>query len=123
MLSLFLLSLTCTAIDGDTIRCGSPERMRLLAIDAPEHHCPKRRRCAPGDWQASRDALTAGLQLGRVRIVWPGKKRDRYGRPLILLWAGRQNLSCRQLQLGQAIYRRDWDDGTRVARLCPRFAH
>ena len=122
MLPLFLLALTCTAIDGDTIRCGTAERLRLLGIDAPERHCPKRRRCAPGDWQASRDALAAGLRLGAVRIAWPGK-RDRYGRPLIHVWAGRQNLSCRQLQLRQAIYRADWDDGKRLARLCPRLAH
>lgn len=107
----------CVATDGDTLRCGS-ERIRLLGVDAPElpGHCRRGRVCAPGDPHASKvglgDALAGPLTIERVG-------RDRYGRTLALVAGAGGDLSCRQLARGYAIYRADWDDGSRVARTCP----
>ena len=48
------LNQPCTVTDGDTIRCGD-ERIRLLAIDAPEMggRCRKGRQCVAGSPLAS----------------------------------------------------------------------
>jgi micrococcal nuclease len=103
-------------IDGDTLRVGR-EHFRLLGIDAPEiHACPRRRRCAPGDGQASRRSLQ-DLIAGRVTIRRGG--RDRYGRTLAHVYASGQNVACTQIARRQAIYRADWDDGRRLAQECP----
>lgn len=110
----------CTVTDGDTIRCGG-ERVRLLGIDAPElpGHCNANRVCAPGDPYASTaslgSAMTGELQIGRVG-------EDRYGRTLAIVSGAKGDLSCWQLSHGQAIYKPKWDNGYRVARLCPRSA-
>lgn len=107
----------CRATDGDTLRCGS-ERIRLLGIDAPEMpgHCRRGRVCAPGDPHASKAALADAL-AGPLTIERVG--RDHYGRTLALVSGPHGDLSCRQLARGHAIYRAEWDDGSRVARTCP----
>lgn len=105
----------CLVVDGDTLRCG-PERIRLLGIDAPEKgRCHSRRRCAPGDPIASEANLRAAAQ-GPLTITRVG--RDRYGRTLALVSGPRGDLSCHQLRTGHAIYRRDWDNGRRLAAIC-----
>lgn len=120
ILALSLAAAGCIATDGDSIRCGD-ERIRLTGIDAPElGRCPPRRRCAPGNGQASRRALQAAMARGKLRIVRLGK--DRYGRTLAVVYAGTTNLACSQLAAGQAVYRRDWDDRAMVARDCPKLA-
>lgn len=43
---------------------------------------------------------------------------DRYGRKVAVVWAGRTNLSCWQLQQRQAIYKPNWDNGGIIAREC-----
>ena len=104
-------------VDGDTLRCGS-ERLRLLGIDAPEiEHCPRWRQCAPGDGQASKRSLAAALRLGPVR--YQPVTRDRYGRQVAIVWAGRVNLSCWQLRQAEAIYKPKWDNGRVIAHACP----
>lgn len=107
----------CSVTDGDTIRCGS-ERIRLLGIDAPElpGHCREGRVCAPGDPYASTASLEAGL-VGELTIV--RLSEDRYGRTLALVSGAKGDLSCLQLQHGQADYKAAWDNGLRVARACP----
>lgn len=107
----------CRVTDGDTIRCGD-ERIRLLAIDAPElpGHCRPGRRCAPGDGAASTASLARAL-TGRLTIERAGE--DRYGRSLALVAGDDGDLSCWQLAHGQAIYKPAWDDGRRVANACP----
>ncbi|QNE33247.1 thermonuclease family protein [Sphingomonas sp. NBWT7] len=107
----------CTATDGDTIRCGD-ERIRLLAIDAPElpGHCRKGRKCAPGDPYASSANLDAAL-TGDLSIDRAGE--DRYGRTLARVAGAKGDLSCWQLEHAHAIYKVDWDNGWRVARTCP----
>ena len=112
------LQAACSVTDGDTIRCGD-ERVRLLAIDAPElpGHCRPGRRCTPGDPVAATDSLRAALQSGPLRIVRLGQ--DRYGRTLGSVFAGETNLSCHQLASRNAIYVAKWDDGSVIARTCP----
>lgn len=106
-MSWLLLACALVAIDGDTLRCGD-ERIRLLAIDAPElpGHCRRGRHCAPGDPVASKRSL-AGALSGRASIERHG--HDRYGRTLAWVRVNGVNLSCYQLARGQAIYRSDWD--------------
>jgi len=116
--AIVAVSLTgCAATDGDSIRCGK-ERIRLLAIDAPEMGpChPAGRHCAPGDPIASRDNLRRLIAGDRIEVERVGQ--DRYGRTLAVARAGGVNLSCAQLGGGFAIYRRDWDNGERIAQNC-----
>jgi len=69
----------------DTLRCGD-ERIRLLAIDAPEKpgQCRAGRTCAPGDPFASERSLSAAAKptMSIRRIGY-----DRYGRTLALMEA------------------------------------
>lgn len=111
----------CTVTDGDTLRCGE-ERIRLTGIDAPElRECnPRRRRCAPGDGRASRQALQRAIAGRDLQIVRLG--RDRYGRTLAAVFVDGRNLACVQLKAGQATYRADWDDRRLVAKDCPTLA-
>lgn len=103
-------------MDGDTLRCGR-ERIRLLAIDAPEMgRCALGRRCVAGDPLRSTHTLAKALDK-TMAIERVG--RDRYGRTLALVTSRKGDLSCWQLRKGGAEYRRDWDNGGRVARLCP----
>lgn len=119
---LFLLAAVppggaCIAVDGDTLRCGS-ERVRLLGIDAPElpGHCQQGRRCAPGDPFASMRSLRAALSRGPITFKRFGT--DHYGRTLALVSAGGFDLSCWQLSHGQAVYKKWWDNGGQLARIC-----
>lgn len=116
----------CSVTDGDTIRCGA-ERIRLLAVDAPDD--PGNSRCRPVpkpgaicDRQranASKVALqriaSGPLSIERVGV-------DPYGRTLALVYVQGRSLSCRQIEGGQAVYVARWDQGGRVARECPRAA-
>ena len=105
----------CLAVDGDTLRCGR-ERVRLLAIDAPElNGCRQGRRCVPGDPVRSTRSLAKALDK-TMTIERVG--RDRYGRTLALVTSRKGDLSCWQLRKRSAIYRADWDNGKRVARTC-----
>jgi micrococcal nuclease len=103
-------------VDGDTLRCG-PERLRLLGIDAPEiEPCPRWRVCAPGDGRASKRSLVVALRLGPIR--YEPITVDRYGRQVSVVWAGRVNLSCWQLQKAQAVYKPKWDNRQLIAQAC-----
>ena len=111
---------SCRVVDGDTLRCGS-ERVRLLGIDAPEMsgHCRQGRVCAVGDPYASADSLRSAL-VGPLSFDVVGL--DRYGRTLATVRGDLGDLSCWQLAHGQAVYKPRWDNGGRVATICPRFA-
>lgn len=113
MILPILLSLApvCSAVDGDTIRCGS-ERVRLIGIDAPElHDCRKGRVCVPGDGQASKRSLEALIDGKRLTIERHG--RDRWGRTLAYVWANGANLSCVQIRRKMAVYVPKWNTGGR----------
>jgi micrococcal nuclease len=103
-------------VDGDSLRCGDT-RVRLLGIDAPEiSHCPRWRVCVAGDGQAAKRSLRVALSSGPVR--YQPVTVDRYGRTVAVVWAGSLNLSCWQLQQGQAIYKPKWDNGRLIASAC-----
>jgi endonuclease YncB( thermonuclease family) len=113
-------TIACSVTDGDTIRCAG-ERVRLLAIDAPElpGHCRPGRDCVPGDPYTSMRSLERAMR-GGVRIQRVGT--DRYGRTLALVTGPSGDLSCHQLRSGMAVYREDWDNQHRVAEICPDAA-
>jgi endonuclease YncB( thermonuclease family) len=103
-------------VDGDSLRCGA-ERLRLLGIDAPElHGCPRWRSCASGNGEASKASLRQAVRQGRIRYRFV--TRDRFGRAVVVAWAGAVNLSCWQLARGQAVYKPHWDNGGIIARAC-----
>jgi micrococcal nuclease len=103
-------------VDGDSLRCGS-ERLRLIGIDAPElHGCHNDRQCVEGDGQASRQSLRNALNLGPFRFERIGQ--DRYGRSLVMAWAGKTNLACWQLRRGYASYVARWDNGRLLSKAC-----
>jgi len=110
----------CTVTDGDTIRCNG-ERIRLLGIDSPElpGHCREGRDCVEGDPYAASQSLADAL-VGTIRINRAGE--DHYGRTLATLSSDKGDLSCWQLQHGQAAYIPRWDNGKRVLRTCPGVA-
>lgn len=56
------------------------------------------------------------MRLGPIR--YQRVTVDRYGRTVAVVWAGRANLSCWQLQRAQAIYKPKWDNGQLIARAC-----
>lgn len=107
----------CRAVDGDTLDCRG-ERIRLLAIDAPElpGHCREGRECVAGDPAASTSSLSQALS-GQLTIDRVGE--DRYGRTLARVAGQKGDLSCWQINAKHAIYKAAWDDGLRVARTCP----
>lgn len=108
----------CTATDGDTLNC-SGERIRLLGIDSPEMpgHCAVGRNCVVGDPYAAQTSLQNAIQF-QYSMTIERVGTDRYGRTLGMVYVANQSLSCHQLAAGQAIYRGDWDDGSRVAGEC-----
>lgn len=110
----------CSVIDGDTLRCGD-ERLRLLAIDAPEKpgQCRAGRTCAPGDPYASTRNLGEAVR-GAMTIRRVGT--DRFGRTLALVEAAVGDLSCHQLRSEAAIYNPAWDDGGYVMTMCGEAA-
>jgi len=103
-------------VDGDSLRCGDT-RIRLLGIDAPEiERCPRWRVCVAGDGQSAKRSLRVALSYGPVR--YQPVTVDRFGRTVAVVYAGRMNLSCWQLQRGQATYKPNWDNGRLIARAC-----
>jgi micrococcal nuclease len=103
-------------VDGDTLRCGD-QRIRLLGIDAPEMGaCPRWRICTSGDGRAAKRSLVDALRFGPLR--YEPVTRDRFGRTVAVVWAGKVNLSCWQLQRVQAVYKPHWDNGGIIARDC-----
>jgi len=115
------LATACTVTDGDTIRCGD-ERIRLLAIDAPElpGHCARGRNCIEGDPFASSTSLQEAVRGKKLTVERAGT--DRYGRTIAVIFADGVNLSCHQLETGHAVYQRRYDTGKLVARDCPALA-
>ena len=120
-----LLCLAAVAIDGDSIRCSNLGQVRLLAIDSADYRSSRPCRqgfgnhvCDDGQARAGKASLKAALRLGPVRV--DPVTRDRYGRTVALVTAGGHDLSCWQLRQGVARYIARYDNGRRVARLCPR---
>lgn len=106
----------CTAVDGDTLRCGQMP-VRLSGVDAAElpGHCRQGRDCAPGDPFKHRAALK---RFVRSPVLVTPLKIDRYGRyvSLVVSQDGR-NASCAAIAAG-AQYVLRWDEGLHVAKAC-----
>lgn len=107
----------CSVTDGDTLRCGE-ERVRLLAIDAPElaGHCRPGRDCVEGDPLAATAALEAAVEGRALTIARFGQ--DRYGRTLAVVYADGASTSCAMIASGNAEYVSKWDRNGYVAREC-----
>lgn len=90
--------------DGDTLRCGAI-RVRLASIDAPEMpgHCRRGRVCVEGDPYASKAALERLVTGGTVTCHQ--MDIDHYGRVVALCQANGRDLSCSQVEAGQAVIR------------------
>lgn len=90
--------------DGDTLRCGAI-RVRLASIDAPEMpgHCRRGRVCVKGDPYASKAALERLVASGKVTCRQTDT--DHYGRVVALCRAVGRDLSCSQVEAGQAVIR------------------
>jgi micrococcal nuclease len=85
-----------TVHDGDTVTCidtaGTPQKIRLLGIDAPEFDQPYGR--------LSRNGLAEKLGGGAVRVE--GKARDQHGRLLGRLWIDDRDLNREMVADGLA---------------------
>ena len=119
MILAFLLSVACVVTDGDTIRCGD-ERIRLLAIDAPEMggNCRQGRVCVSGDPVKSKQTLEEALGDGVTGVEIERYGQDRYGRTLARVIVAGRDLSCHQIARGSAVYVEKWDKGRVVADAC-----
>jgi endonuclease YncB( thermonuclease family) len=102
-----VLCAAVTVHDGDTFRCDG-EKIRIANIDAPElPDSPKcrdaRKERAWCDYQAgyaSRDALTALLRSGPVKVQRQGT--DRYGRTLATVTVNGRDAGRYLIDLGLA---------------------
>lgn len=98
--SIFLC-LVASVTDGDTFRCRDGTRVRMSGIDAPElGSCPPRRRCAPGNGQASKRFLERLISGRSVRCRRVGMSYNR-----VTAWCsvGGVDLSCRMVAAGYAV--------------------
>lgn len=87
--TLLYIFLACTAIDGDTLRCGD-ERVRLARIDTPEKR--------EVGFREAKDHLAVLIRGHEVRCIV--RKREKYGRLLGECSAAGQNLSDAMLASG-----------------------
>lgn len=85
--------------DGDTFYMaieGKPTRLRLAQIDAPEKAQPFGRRAE----QSLRDLI------GKRQVTVTWAQTDRYGRPIVQVEAGGQDVNAEQVRRGYAwVYR------------------
>ena len=95
-------------LDGDTLRFGGGERVRLAGVDAPERAqlCMKASGKRYGCGRASRKALKSLVGSDPVRCK--ASRRDRYGRWIAVCFdAGGEDVAARLVAQGWALaYRR-----------------
>jgi micrococcal nuclease len=106
----------CTAVDGDTLRCGEI-RVRLSGVDAAElsGHCRAGRDCAPGDPLKHHKTLE---EFVRDQVFITPLKTDKYRRTVALVTdRSGHNASCVVIAAG-ARYVMQWDEGLHVAKAC-----
>lgn len=93
-----LAALVVRVDDGDTIdvRIGTTrERVRYIGVNAPEIG-------QPGALEATM-ANAALLGAGQVSLVFDVERRDRYGRLLAYVWAGRLMVNAELVRRGLAV--------------------
>lgn len=107
----------CQVTDGDTLRCGD-QRIRLLGIDAPElpGHCRAGRDCVAGDPFAASAALASLIEVASLEVTILGQ--DHYGRHLAMVYADGENVACKLIADGHAIYVAKWDEDRRLRDEC-----
>ncbi len=90
--------------DGDTVSIN----LRAKGMDAPElrQQCQDARgKCYPCG-KVAKDALGALLGSGKVRVrVW---ESDRYGRPVVTLYADGKDVHLEMIRQGQAVAYRQY---------------
>jgi endonuclease YncB( thermonuclease family) len=90
-------------VDGDTLRLGNGETVRLVGIDAPEAgECGSER---------ATDNLSRLVLGQQVRLRGPDQARDRYGRLLKYVDVGSRDAGLRLIKNGLAVARYDSRDG------------
>lgn len=97
--------LVVEVIDGDTLRLGTGELVRLIGVDAPEQEGPYTRAEPFGE---AATAFARGLaEDRRVRLEIGPERRDAYGRTLAYVHAGEVDVNAELIRRGFArAYRR-----------------
>jgi endonuclease YncB( thermonuclease family) len=108
-------------IDGDTVIIGGT-RLRLISLDAPEgkQTCRDSKEVEYDCGQSASHELER--LIGGREIGCSGDKRDRYGRPLVVCFAGSLNLNAELVRSGWAIsfLGRDYEREEAEARTAKR---
>jgi len=74
-------------VDGDTIVITGGKKVRLLGVDTPELHHPKKPvQCFALEAKKYTQVRVEGKP---VRLTYEGPRKDRYGRILAWLWYGK----------------------------------
>jgi micrococcal nuclease len=90
-------------IDGDTIRVGCDGReftVRLIGIDAPETHHPRKPVQCFG--RKSSEYLRGRIEGRRVRLEYDVQKTGKYGRTLAYVYRGRTMVNAEMVKKGYA---------------------
>ncbi|OGY43005.1 MAG: hypothetical protein A2Y67_03395 [Candidatus Buchananbacteria bacterium RBG_13_39_9] len=73
-------------VDGDTIVLDTKAKVRLLGVDTPELHHPKKPvQCFA---QEAKDFTARQVLNQKVKLTFEGQRQDRYGRLLAWVWYG-----------------------------------
>ena len=115
------ISAKVRSTDGDSANIN----VRLQGIDAPELH----QRCDPGCWPCGKEAAGHLKSLTKDRALMVRyHETDRYGRPVVSLFAGDQDIQLSMVTAGMATVYRQYvpeplrdaylaaEDGARKAR-------
>lgn len=114
-LPVLLLCASPQIVDGDTIRCSSAGRIRLVAIDTPDKQSSSVCRRHIGDHicddqqaKAATDELIRFI-AGRRITYRPVSYDNRNKRIVAQMFAGRNDLQCHQLKAKVARYQPRYD--------------
>lgn len=126
IIATLLLCAAPIVVDGDTIRCSGPGRVRMVAIDTPDKVSSRVCRLHIGDHvcdTAASDAATAELVkfiAGRRITYRPISYDNRNKRVVAQMFAGRNDLQCHQLLTKRARYQARYDLRHVIRKRCPR---
>lgn len=104
ILSLWMLGVAFTAVDGDTVTLGR-ERIRIANIDTPEiHHaqCDAEKRLGMVAKRRMAELLASGEVVVRRGDPATGRAKDRYGRTLATIAVAGQDVGDLMIAEGVA---------------------